>query len=119
MPGSLMSSTRQLGPSGAWRERKSWAVPKVSELRPTDFRRPAIAAQTSTSSSMTNTVGDRISDEAIPPLTAFGLEGPTISQRHASAARRCAPADAAVRGPTLVPPRGREHWRHDAPCACV
>ena len=100
-----MSRTRQLGPSGAWRERNSCAVPKVSERRPTDFSRPAIAAQTSTSSSMTNTVGDRTFDGAIPPHTAFESEAPRLSQRRAPAARRCAPADAAVRPPTRVPLR--------------
>ena len=58
MLGSVKSMTTQLGPSDRSRDRNSWADVNVSARNPTHFRRPAIDARASASSSLTNTVGD-------------------------------------------------------------
>src|ERR1700692_2725712 len=56
-PGSLTSRTRQLGASDRLRRRKSCAVPKPSERKPTDLSMPWMEARAESSVSTTNTVG--------------------------------------------------------------
>ena len=56
-PGNLMSSTRQLAPSGRLRCRNSAAEPKSSTCRPTERNRLLNASRTDGSSSTTNTMG--------------------------------------------------------------
>src|SRR5258705_6768617 len=62
MLASVKSMTKRLAPTAGSRDRNSGAEVNVWARNPTDFRRPAIDARTSASSSMTNTVGDRASD---------------------------------------------------------
>src|SRR6201997_4011113 len=83
MPGSLTSRIRQLGPSVRGLAKKSCAVPKDLECRPTDSSNSWRDSRTSASSSTMNTVGT--SCVLIPPCLDHKYGENTMSQASARA----------------------------------